>query len=310
MNVSVIMPMRNAGRHLREAVESVLADAHVQSLIVVDDGSTDDSRLVLKEFRDARIHVVDGPQRGIAAAFNRGLAEVGTELVVRCDADDLFDAARLGWQIDFFQKHPEFAAICGSFSMIDDDGRHIRTLDCGAAAADITDELLGGVTRTSLCTWLIRTDALRRAGGCREYFVSAEDIDLQLRLAEIGRVGYEPRHCYSYRIHGESVTHTQQRHLKAFFEKTAREMAQERRRNGQDALQLGRPPEAPAAGESERLSASEHTQAVLLGEAWRKRLSGDRKGGLRTALRACLAHPGSLRAWRSLGAMVIRRYPQ
>src|SRR5205814_7748320 len=89
--ISVIIPMRNAERYVRAAVESVLAQKDVElEVIVVDDGSTDGSAEVVRGIGDARVRIIPGPQKGISASFNAGLAEARGELLARCDADDLY----------------------------------------------------------------------------------------------------------------------------------------------------------------------------------------------------------------------------
>src|SRR5213593_4773866 len=101
--VSVIMPMRNAERFFAESLHSVLNQQSRGSsfdleVVVVDDGSTDRSARIVREMNDPRIRLVAGPQRGISAAFNAGLAEARGEMIARCDADDLYPPGRLEWQ--------------------------------------------------------------------------------------------------------------------------------------------------------------------------------------------------------------------
>ena len=96
--VSVVIPMKNAEPYVREAVESVLKQEGVElEVIVVEDGSTDQSEAVVRSIDDPRIRIIPGPQKGIAAAFNAGLTEAKGEFVARCDADDVFPPGRLAW---------------------------------------------------------------------------------------------------------------------------------------------------------------------------------------------------------------------
>src|SRR4051794_2590211 len=124
--ISVIIPMRNAEPFVKAAVESVLAQGEVElEVIVIDDGSTDRSADVVRAIDDPRVRVIPGPQKGISAAFNTGLAEARGEFLARCDADDLSPPRRLEWQLEFLLEHPEFAAISGSFTTIDARGKTI-----------------------------------------------------------------------------------------------------------------------------------------------------------------------------------------
>src|SRR5688572_28275653 len=122
--VSVIMPMRNARPFVADAVRSVLAQNSVElEIIVVDDGSTDGSGDIVRGMTDPRVRMVQGPEKGIAAAFNTGLAAARGDLLARCDADDFYPAGRLSWQVAALEKLPEYGAVCGYYSTIDPRGR-------------------------------------------------------------------------------------------------------------------------------------------------------------------------------------------
>lgn len=307
--VSILIPMLNARAYVRQAIESVLGQRGVNmEIIIVDDGSTDDSAEIVKSIRDQRVRLISGPRGGVAAAFNAALQIAAGDFVGRCDADDLFSPDRLEWQLSWLKSHPEFGAICGGFATLMPNGDFIRDLQCGTEAHEITNELRDGQTRTSLCTWLVQTELVRRLDGCREFFKSAEDIDLQLRLAEICRVWFEPRQCYLYRLHGASATHTRSSHLRRFYDRTARQLQQQRRQGLLDDLQQDNPPALPEInGElSQAQGSRQHIQGMLLGAAWDQHAAGRRGKALRTALRACLTLPSNLQAWKSLGVLAIR----
>jgi glycosyltransferase involved in cell wall biosynthesis len=307
--VSVIMPVRNAAPFLRAAADSVLGQADVElELIIVEDGSSDRSSAIARQIRDPRLRIIDGPGRGIGGARNAGLAVARGSIIACCDADDVYTPHRLSWQVDWLERQPAFAAVCGRLSTMDCDGSWIADLDCGSdAPAEITAELLAGKTRTSLCTFAVRAAALRKIHGFREYFVTAEDIDLQLRLSEVGRVWYEPRFCYHYRLHDASVTHTQGRAQRVFFEEKAREFAGQRQAGRLDDLQRGEPPPVPVGWWPGAPSAADHIQGLLLGQAWRAHAAARKLEALRTAWRACWAQPRNWPAWKSLVALVLKR---
>ena len=105
--VSVIIPTYNRGWVLREAIDSVLAqDYKNYELIVVDDGSTDDTRKILAAYgRD--IIVLRQTNKGVSAARNRGIAQARGHLVAFLDSDDTWLPRKLSRQIDFFNLHPD-----------------------------------------------------------------------------------------------------------------------------------------------------------------------------------------------------------
>lgn len=310
-DVSVVMPMRNAAGYVAEAVASVLGqtDATVE-LVVVDDGSTDGSAAVAERaaraFPHAALRLVPGPRRGIAAAFNAGLAAVTAEHVARCDADDLWPAGRLAEQVAWLREHRECVAVCGRFAVLSMNGEPGPELPCaGDSERDLTPALLDGQAQTHYCSFLTRRDALLKIGGCREYFESAEDLDLQFRLAGVGRVWYVPRLWYLYRLHGASVTHTQGSARREFFEAQAKAFARQRRERGWDDLERGAAA-APPEGAGEAASADQQWRGHLLGAAWARHAAGDRLGAIRLGMRACRAAPLDLQMWRGMAGLLLK----
>lgn len=306
---SVLVPMRNAEPYVAAALSSILAETAIEiEVVVVDDGSGDGSRARVRAAEDGRIRLIDGPGRGIAACLNAGLEAARGELVLRCDADDLYPPGRIRRQVEWLARHPGYAAVCGSFSTMDARGRAVADLgpSCGEEASDIRGELLAGRTRTTLCAFAFRREAARAAGGFREYFETAEDLDFQFRLAERGEIRYLPENAYFYRLHGDSATHGSSQERRIFFEETARAFCRQRRESGRDDLQRGAPPAPPRPSASRPGTARAHIQGMLLGEAWRQHALGHRHRAALLGYRALLARPLCLGAWKSCMALLLK----
>lgn len=305
--VSIVVPMRNAEDYIAQTLALLLRETEIPiEIIVVDDKSTDASLARVLEFSDERVRVIDGPGCGISACMNAGLAAAWGAVIMRCDADDLFPERRIKQQLAWLNANPEYAAVCGSFSTIDSVGRAVSDLQCGAVAMEITGELRNGVVRTTLCTYAVRTGAMRAIGGFREYFETAEDIDMQLRLGELGRIGYVPQTFYLYRLHASSITHRQSNTRREFFERTAHDFHRQRGTSGLDDLQRGCPPRPPEIGLSSANTASMHIQGMLLGRAWREHNAGQKARALGTGLRALRTDPSSPTVWKSFVALVLK----
>jgi hypothetical protein len=252
------------------------------------------------------VRLLPGPGRGISAALNAALAAARSDYVARCDADDLYPPGRLAGQLRWLEEHPEFGAICGRFSTLTPNGQPVADVGSAGEAQEITGELRRGVLRSHLCTFTVRTRLLRQLGGYRPYFVTGEDIDLQLRLGEAGRVWYVPASCYYYRLHSRSVTHREGKTRQAFFEDVARRFQAQRLAGAPDDLECGCPPPPPQFWDAPDQPEAE-IQGILLGQAWEEHAAGRKLRALRTGLRACLARAGSLGAWKSLVALVLKR---
>lgn len=303
--ITVLMPMRNAEPFVRASVDSVLSERRVAlELIVVDDGSSDRSGELVRAVADPRVRLIDGPRLGVASALNAGLAVSRADIVMRCDADDLYAAGRISAQRNWLAAHPRHGAVCGSYTSIDDRGRIVsHMVERGAADAEISDELCRGITRTSLCTFAMRRSAIERIGGFRPYFETSSDIDFQLRLGEVVAVHWRPANTYFYRLHDGSITHSQVSARREFFEHTARRFALQRRSQGQDDLQRAEPPAPPAATAGKASTAASQVQGMLVGQAWRHWEAGARRDGLRSVARAIRVRPTRWAPWRALLAM-------
>jgi len=210
--VSVLMPVYNASRYLAEAVESVLCQTwHDFELIVIDDGSTDDSLAILRRFEatDPRVRLVTRPNTGYVIALNEMIGLARGTLLARMDADDACLPERFERQVAYMDAHPECVACGSRVLLIDSDGDPLRDMSLSTTHEQIdAAHLSGRGGEVAHPAAMIRAEAMRRVGGYRTDLSPAEDIDLFLRLAEVGRLANVPERLLRYRIHLQSVGHT------------------------------------------------------------------------------------------------------
>lgn len=209
--ISVIFPVYNAERYLDAAVGSVLAQTWRDfELIALDDGSTDGSRAILERIAttDDRIRIVSRPNKGLIGTLNEGLGLARGGLIARMDADDIALPGRFAAQVERLDADPALVALGGQILAIDAAGRALAPLKlpCGHEGID-------GHHMTRLDsvifhpTAMVRTDAVIGVGGYDLTMDAAEDFDLWLRLAEIGRLANLDRCVLHYRQHLASVGH-------------------------------------------------------------------------------------------------------
>jgi glycosyltransferase involved in cell wall biosynthesis len=180
--VSVILPCYNRAWAIEAAVESVLAqDFPDFELIVVDDGSTDDTLARLARF-GARLQVVRQNRRGVSTARNRGIRQARGELITFLDSDDLWRPAKLSRQTAFFDSHPA-ALICQTEEIWVRHGRRVNPKTRHRKPA-------GWIFEPSLALCLVSPSAvmMRRAlfdavGFFDEDLPACEDYDLWLRVS-------------------------------------------------------------------------------------------------------------------------------
>lgn len=116
--VSILLPVYNGGPYLSSAIESILTQTyrHIE-LIIINDGSTDDSAEIIEKFPDPRIRYFDQVNKGLPATLNRAIGLVRGEYIARQDADDISYPTRIEKQVSFLEANPEYG-IVGSWSEI------------------------------------------------------------------------------------------------------------------------------------------------------------------------------------------------
>lgn len=127
--VTVLMPVYNGEKYLREAIDSILQQTFQQfEFLIVDDGSSDNSINIIQSYSDSRIKLIRNEQNvGISKTLNRGILEASCELIARMDADDISYHERLQKQYEYFQKNPECALLSTWAKVITERKEHIRT---------------------------------------------------------------------------------------------------------------------------------------------------------------------------------------
>lgn len=206
------MPVYNAGRYLRPAVQSILAQTFRDfELIAVDDGSRDESPAILREYaaKDPRVRVISRPNTGIVGALNDGLAAAKGEFVARMDSDDISMPQRFERQVAFLREHPDHVLVGSQVMLIDPSGATL----CPKQDTEYTHEaidaaLLAGCWPLVHPTIMVRGEVMTRIGGYRAKYQWLEDLDLFLRLAEVGRIASLKDVLLQYRLHTASVCAT------------------------------------------------------------------------------------------------------
>ena len=208
--VSVIVASYNGERFVAETVRSILAQTLSDfELVIVDDGSTDGTRAVLRGLAtaDRRIRLIEKQNEGLIATLNRGIAQSRGAYIARIDHDDLMRPTRLARQAAFLDGNPNYVAVGCLLQPIGADGtplgpvrvRH-EQLRHEPAAFPPRQQWLYGPTP------MVRADVLRKVGGYREKFVAAEDRDLCWRLGAIGKLERLPEVLVEHRHHTSNMS--------------------------------------------------------------------------------------------------------
>jgi glycosyltransferase involved in cell wall biosynthesis len=183
--ISILIPCFNAEKFVGEAIESALAQTHPNvEVVVVDDGSTDNSVEVIRSFGD-RVIAEFGPNRGACAARNRALALSRGQYVQFLDADDLLFPHKIERQLPILERNE--ADFVFSRGTLFGDGKPERTKKKPIAPLGDTDRFVYALHQgISTEDPLHRRELVERIGGFREHIRRAQEYDLHVRLAAAG----------------------------------------------------------------------------------------------------------------------------
>ena len=189
MRVSVVIPTYNRAEFVREAIASVLRQDYPDvELVVVDDGSSDGTAAVVREFGTA-VRYLWQENRGVSAARNRGAAACAGDLIAFLDSDDLWMPGKVAAQVAYFEAHPE-AQACHTDEVwirrgVRVNERHVHRKQGGW-------QFLASLSRCliSPSAIMMRRGLWDRLGGFDETLPACEDYDLWLRLTALAPVGF------------------------------------------------------------------------------------------------------------------------
>ena len=178
--VSVVVPTFNRGWCLEEAIDSVLSQTYERyELIVVDDGSTDDTEKRLSQYET--LTVIIQQNRGVSAARNRGIASSKGDLIAFLDSDDLWLPEKLAAQVAFFQANPE-ALVCQTQETWIRNGRRIHPKNHHQKESGIFFKRSLYLCLVSPSAVMMKKRLFEVVGGFDESLPACEDYDLWLRV--------------------------------------------------------------------------------------------------------------------------------
>lgn len=208
--VSVIVPAYNAGEFLREAIDSVLAQTYRDfEVIVVDDGSTDHTRDVLRIYGSA-VRSIRQKNGGAAAARNCGILNSSGRYIAFLDADDVWLPAKLERQVSCLERHPQLVAAYSDSRDLEDGilnpESRLARFGIRASGRIFEDLLRHNFLHTS--SVVVRRTALAEAGLFDASLRGSEDIDLWMRLSRVGDFGCVDEVLAYYRRHSSNTYRT------------------------------------------------------------------------------------------------------
>lgn len=213
--VSVIVPVYNAAATIAETIASVYSQQYSNwELILVDDGSKDNSLEILSGYNDPRVKVFSQPNRGVAAARNLGISKASGKYIAFLDADDL-------WRADKLQKSLE-ALTSGSYALVYTDVMEFESdlkmarFHTYSEPVDVNDDYHRLLTHDyiSTLTVVVEKEVLDTVGNFDEMLFGTEDWDLWIRIAQAHSIFKVEEPLSFYRYSANGLSKNRDKHLK------------------------------------------------------------------------------------------------
>ena len=202
--VSIVTPTYNRTRWLPDAIESVLAQTyHDVELVVVNDGSTDNTEEVLKPYMDRIVYIYQ-ENGGQGAALNTGIMAATGEYIGRVDDDDLYVPGKLELQVEMFQQNPQLGLVAGYVYITDSEGEIVATRE--VPDYSIHGAFLSLLQHCIFCqpTVLVRRECFDKVGLYKDIY--GEDYDMWLRIARHYPVAVIRKPLAMYRRHDTNLS--------------------------------------------------------------------------------------------------------
>lgn len=181
---SVVIPLYNKELSIQNTIQSVLNQASQDfEIVVVNDGSTDNSLEVVKQFEDARIRIIDQPNGGVSSARNRGIQEAKFKWIAFLDGDDLWVTEHLEEITKMMRKFPQEKVFVTSFKYSDNRPmfKHPRSEPIFKIGNYFKEAMKESLMWTSIV--VVNKSCIDKVGGFNEKLNRGEDLDLWARLA-------------------------------------------------------------------------------------------------------------------------------
>jgi glycosyltransferase involved in cell wall biosynthesis len=284
--VSAVIPVFNCAEFLKRSIDSALAQTHRNmEVVVVDDGSTDDSALVLASYLDS-IKAVRQENAGPSEARNNGVRHASGNFLAFLDGDDLWDPRKTEIQLAALKAHPTAVAIYCDHRSIDAHDQVLGptgALEHPRSSGRILEDLIRGQRIKSPSLVMVRRDAFEAVGGFDPVLRYSEDYDLWLKLAMRGPILYQLDTLASYRVHGGNVSLGPGRELKECV-------------GNMHALEKLASSKAGIETATQRLARA-RLFATAMDLGWILRHAGDGRKAMSAYQRALALNPVSSKAW-------------
>lgn len=197
--VTVLMPVYNGEKYLKEAIDSILSQTFKDfEFLIINDGSIDNTQKIIEKYDDNRIRLINQKNKGLSEALNIGISLSKGEFIARMDADDISEKNRLSEQVAFMNSHKD-VGICGSnVELIDDSGRKVGHMMYPIEHEDIKAQMMFNCPLAHP-TVIFRKSFLK-LNNLKYHNIKSEDYDLWERSVDLTKIVNINKYLLKYRF--------------------------------------------------------------------------------------------------------------
>jgi len=204
--VSIIIPTYNRAHYLYKTIESVINQTYSNlEIIIIDDGSTDETKSVVDKFCDKRLKYFFQKNSGVSVARNNGIRRATGEYIMFLDSDDTILPTKIEEQVKFMETHPDIDCVYCWWQYIDAAGSLLGE-GCATYRGNILEKIIEW-NFAPIHSYLFRYKCFRNISGFKRGIEGVEDWDLLIRFAAKGYIfDFIPKILVQYRMHQKNIT--------------------------------------------------------------------------------------------------------
>lgn len=205
--ISILFPVFNVEKFVRQSIKSILLNTFNNfELVIINDGSTDNTDHIIKSYSDPRIKYFIKTNSGLIDTLNYGLNKCSYPIVMRMDGDDVIAENKIQNQIDFFIKSRSILTGTNGY-LIDSKGKNRGFIDLPTEHNQIIKSMLNMSPSFIHPSVMYYKDAVQKVGGYDPNYKHAEDFDLFLKLSSFGKLSNLDERLIYLRKHGENISY-------------------------------------------------------------------------------------------------------
>lgn len=213
--ITVLMSVYNGERWLEATINSILCQSENNfEFIIINDGSTDNTSVVIESYDDERLVIVNQENMGLTKSLNRGLNIARGNFIARIDADDICMPDRLSKQKTFLIKNPDVVLVGSNAILIDESNNDIGYTAYPTSHDSLLKRLKMFQPVFPHSSLFFRKEMIAREGGYNPYFQRSQDNELYLRLSEKYRLAGLDEYLIKLRVTINSLSYSDDLQLK------------------------------------------------------------------------------------------------